>query len=199
MKTYSFLAVLALVLGLFSVSLAQDQTKVFKFKARTWDGSASSTESLNGEYEVAVSGENCEVAQASDGNKYLIVGNASAELCRMVGVDPDQRRYTTPPPEVGALGVGKKWRQSYNYSTPGGKRTFSKTVDYVIVSAEKNSDGSVKLFNLEGDAQITDRELKTHTQKWVYSYDPTIGIVGEFFYDSSVKGKGAKIKIDLVK
>ncbi len=189
MKTYRLLAVLVLFMGLFAASSALGaETKVFGFKARTWDAIASGTHQLNGEYDVAVSDGKCEATYTLDGKLYLVGADAGAELCRMVGIDPDNRKYRNPPHKV-----GQEWAQTHSFGLRG--RTFRRTVTYHVTEEKRTPTGHV-LFKIEGDARLSSA-VGAYDQKWVYFYNEETGIIVKWFHDSAVGDRGAKIEIEL--
>jgi len=174
----------------FNSAAIGDETKTFRFKARTWDTLSSSTVFLSGEYEVAVSSGKCDVTKVIDGALHLVGGNAAAELCRMVGVDPDKRMYVKLP-----LEIGKEWVQEYNYNITGDSITRRRTATYRVVAME--TVGAFATFRIEGDARISNRSGK-FDQKWVYNYNEATNVIVKWHYDSAVGQTGAKMEIDLV-
>ena len=187
-----------LSMGLLSLptrggELASPETKLYFFKARTWDSISSSTDQLNGRYEVAVSnGKAEEVNTVTDGEKRLIGGNAAGEIARMVGIDPANRMYINPP-----LEVDKTWSQSYSYTIPGINRLWRRSVNYKVVSEETLTTpaGTFNVFKLEATSRTGDGT----NQKWIYYYSKDIDCVVKWFYDSGVGIKGAKVEIELEK
>ncbi|MDP3948795.1 MAG: hypothetical protein Q8Q17_02500 [bacterium] len=192
MKKYKFLSVFVSVLLVFAISQAAFgfETKVFKFKARTWDSISSNTDRLNGNYELVISNGKAEVFQLLDGQRVPIEGNAAAELLRMAGVDPDNRMYVDPS----KLAIGKKWNKSYPDRTPW--RTFiHRNVEYEVVGREQKitTAGTFDTFKIEGSAF-----MGSNQRKWVYYYAPDIKVIVHWNFDSAVGERGYKAEIEFV-
>jgi hypothetical protein len=185
MKKYSFLAVLALV-GI-TVSPALGDEKVYRFKAETPVNTATdSTDSLNGEYNVTVSDGKCSVARVVDGTSYLVGGNSATELCRMAGIDTENRKYTNPPHFV-----GKTWTHSYSYSSQVSTRMRSREVTYRVVSKLQGpNDHSV--FAIEGASRVNRAD-----QRWEYDFDETTGVILKWSFDSNVGNTSAKMVMNV--
>lgn len=173
-----------------------NEKKIYIFNANTLDASGATSNLLNGNYEVTILEGNCHVVQVLPDQFQTIAGNPADEICRMVGIDKAERAYF-PPKEIGMLSTGKEWKKTHSYTIPGVRRPQNRTVFYKIISEEKNKDNEIVGFIIEGVARVV-YPSGEYTQKWTFRYDPHLNIITNFFYDSAVGEKGAKINVEFV-
>src|SRR3989344_5400470 len=105
MKIYGFFVLFAYIMVLIVPSALGNEdivSRVFRFHARTLE-SISNEAYLDGEYDVGISDGKCEVTQEIKGVIRFVAGDPAAELCRMIGIDPDQRMYIDPPHKINQM------------------------------------------------------------------------------------------------
>lgn len=195
MKCKEALVLSGLMLALCPTSSADaDETKYWRFRAKTFDAIASSSDQLNGEYEVTAAPDGKLLQSLLGGEQKLPVGESSAaELKRMFRAGQDEREYLRFPLEG-------KWSKTYSYSIPGVAKMLRKTVEYKVVGEEEVTTpaGTFRTIKIEGDARVPTPSGAVD-QKWVYYFAQDIGVIVKFNYDSAVGEKGAKIDIELLK
>ena len=199
MKIYGFFVLFAYIMVLIVPSALGNEdivSRVFRFHARTLE-SISNEAYLDGEYDVGISDGKCEVTQEIKGVIRFVAGDHAAELCRMIGIDPDQRMYIDPPHKINQM-----WSKSHKYRVPRlPGMEFERIVTYKVVGYEElpTPAGTFKTFKIEGHYEKEPSQwTEAFKQKWVYYYAEDIGKIVKWRYDSSVGKKGAKIEIELI-
>lgn len=107
----------------------------------TKKSSSSTTDRLNGNYEVGFVKGQLEVSQIGDGQQ-LGVGPSSTEfLKRMLGFAQDEQLYLKFP-----LAAGNKWRAEYSVQSPGTRRAQRRSAEFKVEDkiADQNSSGEFR-------------------------------------------------------
>ena len=163
----------------------------WEFKAVTKDSSSSSTDRLNGNYEVAYVKGQLEVFEVVDGQKVGVGHDSTAFLKRMLGFAQDEQQYLKFP-----LAIGNTWAADYSVRAPGAKKAQQRSAEFKVQdkAQTKTAAGIFETLNIKGS-----NIGGTAPRAWEYSYSPNCKCVVKFFYDSVVGGVGGKVEIELVK
>ncbi len=199
MKKHPSLSIFSLILILSAPLVWGEENttsnKVFRFDVRVTD--SISQNDYDGVYTVAVKDGKCFVSKEGENGSKSVEGEPSGDLCRMVGIDDEQRRYLKPPHKI-----GETWSQHHKYKLARyPKLDFERTVTFKVVGYEDVTvpAGTFKAFRIEGDYEEgPSRYTGAYVQKWIYYYAEERGVIVKLYFDSSVGKKGAKLSIELL-
>lgn len=165
----------------------------WEFKASTKEGITSTTDVLNGSYEVVFMQGRLEVFQIAAGQKTAVSVGVAEDLKRMIASGQDDLQFLNFP-----LSVGKKWNAAYRHTQAGARRPQRRSATFQVEKLEqlKIDAGAFQALRIKGTGQTSGGGV---TREWDYFYSPdTKGIV-KFYYDSGVGTKSGKIEIELTK
>lgn len=163
----------------------------WEFKAETKSSSSSTTDRLNGNYEMTSMKGQLEVFQIVDGQKSAVGPNSTEFLKRMLGFAQDDQQYLKFP-----LAAGNKWRAEYSVQSPGTRRAQRRSAEF---RAEDKSQIKTLAGNFEALKIKGTNAAGPVPQEWEYFYNADCKCIVKFFYDSAVGGVGSKVEIELVK
>lgn len=163
----------------------------WEFKAATIGSSSSSSDRLDGNYEVAYVGGKLQAYDLADGKRGPVGPRSGQQLLRMIAFGQDEEQYLKFP-----LAIGTKWTANYSVQSPGSRRTSHRSADFMVQEQvqTKTAAGNfqtLKLKGLNSGGQVS--------QEWTYFYSPDCKCIAKFFYDSAVGGNGGKLEIELTK
>lgn len=197
MKKIEMIALFTFSLVLCALSHAQEQIPdpvfqegdFWQFKVREWDYIGSSSDALNGVYELVYTQGQFKLFSVTGEQKEELKPHVA--LLSMVAGSENSLRFP--------LSTGHSWSYSYQTKLRGGQKTYSRTVEVRVSGIEQITTpaGTFKSLKLEK----SDRGA-TADSLWVttYYYGTEARSIIKSFYDSSAgTGRGGKRKIELIK
>lgn len=163
----------------------------WEFKAETKISSSSTTDRLNGNYEVTSVKGQLEVFQIVDGQKSAVGPSSTEFLKRMLGFAQDEQQYLKFP-----LAAGNKWRAEYSVQSPGTRRSQRRSAEFKVEdkSQIKTVAGNFEALKIKGN-----NAAGPVPQEWEYFYTADCKCIVKFFYDSAVGGVGGKVESEFMK
>jgi hypothetical protein len=165
----------------------------WEFKANTKEMLTSTTDILNGNYEVVFLQGRFEVSQIVDGQKVGATAGVSEKLKRMIAVGQDDLQLLNFP-----LSVSKKWTANYRHVSPGARRAQQRQATFQVENTQriKVDAGEFQAFRIRGSGQTVDASV---AREWGYFYSPDTKSIVKFYYDSGVGVQSGKEEIELTK
>ena len=163
----------------------------WEFKASTKQSSSSTTDRLNGNYEVLYLKGQLAAYELVDGQK-VGVGSQSKELLeRMIAFGQDEQQYLKFP-----IAVGNKWTANYPVRSPGTRETRRRSAEFKVEekAQTKTPAGNFQTVRIKGS-----NYGGAYPQQWDYFYSPDCKCIVKFYYDSAVGGVGGKVDVELTK
>lgn len=162
----------------------------WEFEATTEQGSATTSDPLEGNFEVIYLGGKLEVFQIHGGQKTQAGSMNAEELRRMIAFGQDDRQYLKFPFPV-------SWETSYRFQPIGSSSTYRRTVGYKVVEVKK-TDSATEL-KIRGDGQLAGRKGNITLSEWIYRYNSDTKSIVEFHSNSPVGKGGTETNIKLRK
>jgi len=163
----------------------------WEFKANTKDMLTSTTDILDGKYEVVFLHGQLEVFQIVDGQKVGASLGVAEKLKRLIAIGQDDLQLLIFP-----LSVGKKWTANYQHTSPGARRSQLRSATFQVekleqIKVDAGTFQAVRIKGTGGNYGVT--------REWNYHYSPDTKSIVKFFYDSGIGTKSGKTEIELMK
>jgi hypothetical protein len=199
-----FFQVAVVLLGMTAVSLfAQEQAAKPTFnEGDTWRFNivetgfqASSTEMLQGNYEVTYSQGKIKAAAVSGDKKEEVATGQDRPAETLLGLVASSEIFQNLK---FPLSAGQKWKYSYRWKAQGAKNPSTRNVEIEVAGIEQVATpaGTFKAFKLQQNAFWPRPQLGQFTSTTIYFYSPETKSVVKSSY-SDVEGQ--KREIELVK
>lgn len=167
----------------------------WEFKATTKEGITSTTDLLEGNYEIVFVKGHLEVFQIVGGQKMGATAGAAEDLKRLIAFGQDDLQFLNFP-----LSIGKKWTVDYQHLQAGARKPQRRWASFHVEKMEqvKTAGGEFQALRISGSGQTYGGRSDV-MREWIYYYSPDTKSIIKFHYDSGVGTKSGKTEIEMTK
>lgn len=165
----------------------------WEFRVTRKEGITSTSDVVEGDYEVAFLQGRLKVFQIADAQRVEVSIKATEDLKRMIAFGQEELQLLNFP-----LSIGKKWTAEYSHTQVGKPKPQQRWATFQVEKMEeiKVGGGTFQTLRIRGNGQTY---RGTVTREWDYFYSPETKSIAKFYYDSGVGTKSGKIDIELIK
>jgi hypothetical protein len=201
MKNFLFTSVLGLFLTAALPAIGQEQAPApthkdgqsWQFKVTETFKGISSSNALDGIYEVRVAGDTVTVSQSTDGKMEPVKGGRSGVLRALLGKTDSEEGQDFKFP----LSAGQKWSYNYQHTAIGAKKPVQRSVEINETGPEQITTpaGTFKAFKIKKE----DRPGKGNVWVTTHYWSPETNSVVKSSWDSTDGGGVGSIReVELV-